>query len=105
MLGSITLFEAILYLTDVGLTILLNISKYCLLHSFRSDEINHILEHITREVEVNILMLLFTAFSNDGIEETYDLTVQIMSSVDGLDHKILRNLICSGLDHDNLITC
>ena len=50
-------------------------------------------------------MFLFPALSDDLIEESDDLLVYFMCFINSLDHLILRNLVGTGLDHDNLISC
>ena len=50
-------------------------------------------------------MFLFTALSDDLIEESDDLLVYLMCFINSLDHLILRNLVGTGLDHDNFVSC
>ena len=50
-------------------------------------------------------MLLFSNFSYNRINEGDDLLVHFMSHIDCFDHLSLRNLVSSGLDHDNFLPC
>ena len=50
-------------------------------------------------------MLLLAALCNYGIDELDHLLVYAMSKIDSIDHPVLGYLVCTGLDHDNLISC
>ena len=50
-------------------------------------------------------MLLLAALCDDLVDKTDNFLVHIMCLVDCFDHQILRYFICSGLDHDNLLSC
>ena len=47
-------------------------------------------------------MLFLTALSHDGVDELDNFLVYFMSPKDGVNHNLLRHLIGSGLNHDNL---
>ena len=50
-------------------------------------------------------MLFFTALSNDAVDEFNDLLVYFVCLEDRVDHGMLRNFLCAGLDHDNFLSC
>ena len=50
-------------------------------------------------------MLFFTALSNDAVDEFNDLLVYFVCLEDRVDHGLLRNFLCAGLDHDNFLSC
>ena len=103
MLLSITLGQLVLDLTDVSLTDLLYIGEYSLFHSLGRNESGHILPQISGSHASGVLVLFLTALSNDGVDELDHLLVQVVSSKDSIDHNILRNLVGTGFDHDNLL--
>ena len=42
---------------------------------------------------------------NYGVDELDHLLVYAMSKIDSIDHPVIGDLVCTGLDHDNLISC
>ena len=50
-------------------------------------------------------MLLLAALSNDAVDELDDLLVYFMCLEDRIDHGLLRNFLCTGLDHDYFLSC
>ncbi len=49
-------------------------------------------------------MLLLAALRYNGIDKFDQLLVHLMGLKDGVNHLLLRNLVCAGLDHDYLFS-
>ena len=89
---------------DVFLTSLLLIREYGSFHLLGRNNLLHLFEHFGRNCAAGIFMLLLTALCNDLINESDDGLVYFMCLVNGFDHLCLRDLICTGLDHDHFLT-
>jgi len=98
-------FQLISDLADVILTCLLVIREYGNLHLFRRNDLLDLIKKLLRYCTGLVGMFLFSALCYDLVDEFDDLLVHFMSLVDSLDHLIFRDLISSGLNHDNLLSC
>ena len=105
MLLCITLFQTVFDTTDIFFTNLFYISKYSFFHSFRCNEINHVIPHIFRNIEMLILVFLFTTLSNNLVKELDNLSIQLMGTINCLNHRSFINFVCTGFNHDNFISC
>ena len=61
-------------------------------------------EQFFRNGAADIVMLGFPALRHDGVYESNNFLICLIRQINGLDHLCLRNLIGSGLDHDDLIS-
>ncbi len=100
-----SLFQLVCDLCDVVLSCLLVIGEYRNLHLFRRNNLFDGVKQLLRNCAGLIAVLLFAALSNDLVEEFDDFLVYFVCLIDGFDHLILRNLIGTSLDHDNLVSC
>ena len=99
-----SLLELSGHLSHVGITLLLVIGEYRVLHLlFRNDGLDLIEERLRNRIAL-VWCLLLTTLGDDGIEEADNLLVDLVCLIDGLDHLIIGDAVCTGLDHDNLIT-
>ena len=98
-------FQLVCDLADIILTCLFVIREYSNLHLFRRNNLLDLIKELLRYCTGLIGMFLFSALSNDLVDESDDLLVYFVSLVDGLDHLVLRDLVSSGLDHDNFLSC
>ena len=53
---------------------------------------------------VLVLVLFLADFGNDPVNEFNDGMVDVVSLVNGADHLVVRDLIGTGFDHDDLFT-
>ena len=90
--------------TDICLSRLLVIGKHRLFHLFRRNDLFDRCEQLLRYGKTGVAVLLFSTFCHDRINKFNDLLVYLMSRKDRIDHLCLRNLICSGLNHNDLIS-
>ena len=72
------------------------------LHLFLRYDLLHILEHLIRNSDRNIVLLLLAAVSRDRVVERDQLAVYSVCLIDIIDHVRFRNLVRAGFDHDNL---
>ena len=98
-------FQLVCYLGNIILSCLLVIREYGNFHFFRRNDLLDGVKQLLRNCTGLIAVFLFPALSDDLIEESDDLLVYFMCFINSLDHLILRNLVGTGLDHDNLISC
>ena len=98
------LSQSLCQYTDILLTSLLIIGKYRFFHLFWRNDLFDRCKQLFRNCTACILMLLFSNFSYNRINEGDDLLVHFMSHIDCFDHLSFRNLISSGLDHDYFLS-
>ena len=98
-------FQLVCDLCNIVLSCLLVIREYGNFHFFRRNDLLDGVKQLLRNCTGLIAVFLFPALSDDLIEESDDLLVYLMCFINSLDHLILRNLVGTGLDHDNLISC
>ena len=98
-------FQLVCDLADVILTCLFVIGEYGNLHLFRRNDLLDLIKELLRYCTGLIGVFLFSALSHDLVDEFDDLLVYFVSLVDGFDHLVFRNLVGSGLDHDNFLSC
>ena len=98
-------FQLVCDLADIILTCLFVIGEYGNLHLFRRNDLLDLIKEFLRYCTGLVGMFLFSALSYDLVDEFNDLLVYFVSLVDGFDHLVFRNLVGSGLDHDNFLSC
>ena len=91
------------HFSHVGITLLLVIGEYRLLHLFFRNDGLDLIEECLRNRIALIRCLFLTTLGDDGIEEADDLLIDLVCLIDGLDHLIIRDAVCTRLDHDDLI--
>ena len=94
--------KAIRNLHDIFLSKLLLVSKYCRFHLIRRNEFLHLCVKILRDHMMFIFMLFLAAFFYDTINEIDNGAVDLMSLVNSIYHYIIRYLVGTCLDHDDL---
>ena len=96
-------FHSLCNLGNSLLSRLLVVREAGLLHFLRRDDLLHILEHLIRHGDRGIFLLRLAGLRHDSIDEGNDLLVDRISLIDIADHVLLRDLVCSRLNHDDLV--
>ncbi len=99
------LLETVGYFSDILISDLFNICENGLFHFRRRNDLFNSFEKLLGNSAAFICMFFFSAFFDDLVKECDYLFIYIMSKVDRLDHFCLRDLVGTGLDHDNFISC
>ncbi len=90
-------------LCDSLLAGLLIIGEAGLFHLFRRDNLLHVLKHLLRNRDGIIFLLRLADFLADLVDEGNQLLVDRICLIDVVDHILLGDLICAGLDHHDTV--
>ncbi len=97
------LLQALGDLCDIGLPRLLVVGEDSGLHLLLGDDLLHVLEHLCRDGDGLVGLLLFADLCADLVDERDELLVDGISSIDVLHHVRLRHLVGACLDHHDLV--
>ena len=96
--------DLLLHLGYGRLPCLLVIIEGCLLHLLGRHYLLYFLKELIGYGAGNILMLFPALLCGYLLEKLYDLKIDVMRHVDGLQHLIIRDLIGARLYHDDLLS-
>ena len=99
-----SLFQFFRDLSDIFLSYLLFIGKYCLFHFFRRNNLFDFLKHFLRYGAACIFMFCFSCFRYDFSDKLYQRLIDFMSHVNRFQHLRFRHFICSCLNHNYFFT-
>ncbi len=79
------------------------IRKYGYFHLLRGNQAPDLFKHFLRNGTAGVVMLGLANLRYDFINKCNNRLVDLVGLIDGLNHLRLRNLICSGFDHDHFL--
>ena len=97
------LAELLLECGDIALTGLLVICEDCFFHLCGRNDLLDGCKELLRNRAALVLALLFAAVGDNALDPLDDLFVLLICDVDAADHFFIGDLVCTCLDHHDLI--